>query len=104
MGWGHTNILKKGPQNTMMIPRQKAQRDLSITLTFMDVLSTFRISHGFDSMKFFILKLQKKERLKSACLFSYYCCAGSRRNTFGSDELVNLNHSRQMVWDCGKLI
>lgn len=47
-------------------------------------------------------KSAEKEREETAGPFSHYCCAGSRRNTFESDVIVNLKHSRQRLGDCEK--
>lgn len=47
-------------------------------------------------------KSAEKEREETAGPFSHYCCAGSGRNTFESDVIVNLKHSRQRLGDCGR--
>lgn len=73
-------------------PRQEAKRDNSMPRTLRDALfpqSFMLFFYGISHSK----SAEKERKLPAPC--SHYCCAGSGRNTFESDVIVNLKHFRQ---------
>lgn len=71
----------------------EAKRNNLRPLNFMDALCVSEILHGFYSLKIFLQSLQRKKEGE--------CSAA--RGPVGRGVLVNLEHPRQVVWDCGAL-